>query len=625
MFSSLLIANRGEIAVRIINACRELGITSIAVYSDEDRTSMHSRLADIAVPIGGGSLAETYLDSAKLVEVAVDAQADAVHPGYGFLSEDAGFCRQVGGAGLTFVGPPPDAIESMGNKMTARAIAKRCGASPVPGTFTPVADDLEVLAFGEAVGYPIVIKAAFGGGGRGMRVVARPEEVPAALGAARREAVSAFGRGEVYLEKYLVAPRHVEVQILADRFKTVLSCGTRDCSVQRRHQKLLEEAPAPGIADDLVNDMSEVARRLGREVGYVGAGTLEFLVEDGRFYFLEMNTRIQVEHPVTEEVAGIDLVAEQIRVAAGQPLRVREQDLRPRGHAIECRINAEELVGGQFVPSPGTIEALDVPHLPGVRWDAGYVAGDELRGAFDSLIGKLVAWGGDRRSAIERAKAALGAMRIAGIGSTVRVHQHVLSHQDFIEQRIFTGWLEKRGLEGIEAVAMATAGAGADAVPASTPEAGNGTSGGTGGDRAHGVELWIGGRYVVVPPLVTADLPVRTGRSPDSRPASCATSQRGGSEGTRAAGAASRPGGRGPRRVDGSGSIRCPMQGTVVAIKVKAGDEVGRADVLLVVEAMKMENPVRAPQAGRVTEVAVSPGDTVRRGDLLAVVAPSKG
>lgn len=630
MLPSLLVANRGEIAVRIMHACRELGVRAVAVYSDEDTGALHVRAADDAVHIGAGMLADTYLDGPRLVEAALAAGVAAVHPGYGFLSEHAPFCRQVVDAGLVFVGPPADAIETMGDKTAARAVAERCGASPVPGTFAAMTDVDELTGFAESVGYPVVIKAAFGGGGRGMRVVAEPAEAADALMAAQREAKAAFGRSEVYVERYLRHPRHIEVQVLADAAGTVVACGTRDCSVQRRHQKLLEEAPAAGLPDALVADMADAARRLASEVGYLGAGTVEFLVEDGRFYFLEMNTRIQVEHPVTEEVARIDLVAEQVRIASGLALRVTEPDMRPRGHAIELRVNAEEVVDGALVPSPGRIEVLAVPHMPGVRWDGGYEAGDEVSGSFDSLIGKLVVWGVDRPSAIRRARAAAAAMRVTGVGTTLPVHRHVLSHDDFVDLRMWTGWFEAGGLKAIPSP-------GDDPGPSTTDTA-DGSIGWGGGDHAGGgtgpggSEVWIGGRCYELPPLAGSPPAAITGTGwwrggprgalPPARPSGPGPAGAGGT-GRGADRQSSGPADGQASSTDvghSAGVVVCSMQGTVVAVTVEPGALVSRGDILMVLEAMKMENAVRAPIDGRVREVRASVGATVRRGDVLAVV-----
>ncbi|MEV5539005.1 biotin carboxylase N-terminal domain-containing protein [Saccharopolyspora shandongensis] len=589
--SKVLVANRGEIAVRIIRTLAEHDIASVAVHSDADEKALHVRLADESVALPGTAANENYLDIAKIVRAAQEAGADAVHPGYGFLAENADFARAVTDAGLVFIGPSGDAIEVMGEKVAARRVAAQAGVPQVPGTPEPVTSAEEIRSFGAEHGYPVAVKASFGGGGRGMRTVAGPDEADDALEAARREAGAAFGNSEVYVERYLAAARHVEVQIFADAHGNAVWLGDRDCSVQRRHQKLVEESPAPGLPDGLRVEMGEAAMRLAKAVGYVGAGTVEYLVEDGRFYFLEMNTRIQVEHPVTEAVLGMDLIAEQLRVAAGEPLSVLTSGPAPRGHAIECRINAEDPAGGLFVPSPGTIDALQVPVRTGVRFDAGYESGDEVAPHYDSMIGKLVVWGPDRDTAIRRTLAALDELVIDGVPTTVSAAQAVLAHPDFAGVAFTTRWLEN-AVEFPAAVAAVSGGL-ADAVQDD-------------GDEGGRDEVWVGGRRYVIP--FFSGTTVSAAAEPSAR------RSRGGGTKRKAAG--------GPA-AGGSGAVSSPMQGTVIAVNVADGDTVSAGQILFVVEAMKMENPVRSTVDGTVGEIAVSAGDVVTAGSPLAVVVPA--
>ncbi|MCX9192406.1 carbamoyl phosphate synthase [Carbonactinospora thermoautotrophica] len=591
MFSKVLVANRGEIAVRVIRTCAELGIATVAVHSDADREAMHVRVADEAVALGGDLPAESYLDADKILKAAADTGADAVHPGYGFLAENADFARAVDEAGMTFIGPPADAIAAMGEKVAARRVAEEAEVPCVPGTRGAVESVEEILDFGAAHGYPIAVKASYGGGGHGMRLVHNPEQAHDALAAARREAQAAFGRPDVYLERYLAHARHVEVQIFADRHGTVVWLGDRDCSVQRRHQKLVEESPAPELSSRLRRAMGEAAVRVARAVGYLGAGTVEFLVEDDRFYFLEMNTRIQVEHPVTEQVLGLDLVAEQIRVAAGEPLTVQESGPAPRGHAIECRVNAEDPAGGLFLPSPGIITRLTVPHRPGVRFDTGYEAGDEVLPYYDSMIGKLIVWAPDRDTAIRRMLATLEEVRIEGVATTLPASRAVLSHPDFQAVRFTTRWLES----AVDLPqALEAAGEAADAAEEET---------------ARRDEVWVGGRRYVIPYFGTAQ---NVGASRPGEP----EGRRRRSTWTR--GPARRGAGAGSSAAPGA--VTSPMQGTVVSVAVSEGDTVSAGDVLFVVEAMKMENPVRATAAGVVTELRAAVGDVVAAGTVLAVL-----
>src|SRR5262249_16411684 len=418
-------ANRGEIAIRVMRTCRELGITTVAVYSELDRDAAHARYADEAYALGGQTAAESYLNTEAILDAIRKSGADGVHPAYGFFSENADFARAIAGTGVTWIGPPPEAIEVMGDKISSRLAAQRSGVASVPGTTTPITDASEIIAFGEQHGFPVAIKAAYGGGGRGMKVVHNAEGASAALDSAQREAQADLGRRECYLERYLTRPRHVELQVFCDRQGNGVYVSDRDCSTQRRHQKLIEEAPAPEIDDPTRRAMGEAGVKVALGCGYVNAGTVEMLYQDGEFYFLEMNTRLQVEHCVTEEITGLDLVAEQLHVAAGNPLRFTQDSVERRGHSIECRINAEDPTKN-FLPSPGTITRLRVPSGPGVRWDGGYDEGDTISQYYDNLVGKLVVWAPDRNAAIERMVRALSEFEIAGIKTTIPAHLALL-------------------------------------------------------------------------------------------------------------------------------------------------------------------------------------------------------
>ncbi|MFI6709315.1 acetyl/propionyl/methylcrotonyl-CoA carboxylase subunit alpha [Nonomuraea sp. NPDC050478] len=584
-FRKVLVANRGEIAVRVVRACRDLGIASVAVHSDADAGALHVRLADEAYALPGTSPADTYLNVEMIMKALAESQADAVHPGYGFLSESTALAEAVTRAGKTFIGPPADAIAVMGSKVTARQAAERAGVPLVPGSDGPVTSGAEVRAFGERHGYPITVKASYGGGGRGMRIVRDGAEADDAVAAARREAQAYFGQPEVYLERYLERPRHVEVQIVADTHGAVVSLGNRDCTVQRRHQKLIEEAPCTVISDGTRQAMDEAAVALAASVGYVGAGTVEFLVEDDAFYFLEMNTRLQVEHPVTELVTGVDLVAEQLRVAAGLPLSVRQEDVTVRGHALEMRINAEDPAGGLFRPTPGTLTEVRPPLGFGVRFDSGYEAGDTVSEYYDGLLGKLIVHAQDRPAAIARAQRVLEELRVSGVATTKPAHQAVLRHPVFTGDRHHTTWLET---DAELKLALAPETSPAEAAPRPA-----------GDDRS--VVVVAGREYWV---------PYHAGQAS----AAAAPPQ-----------VAPPPSGSGPRRAAGmsgssDGVVRAPMQGTIAAVSAQVGSEVAAEDVVCVLEAMKMENPVTAGKAGRVTEVRVTVGAGVSPGDTLVVI-----
>ncbi len=589
MFTKVLIANRGEIAVRVIRACREMGISTVAVYSDLDRDALHVRLADEAYSLGGQTAAESYIDTSKLLDVIARSGAEAVHPGYGFFSENSDFAKAVTEMGVAFIGPGPDAIDVMGDKISARHAAERVGVSGVPGTTDILTDPQQVVAFGDQYGYPVAIKAAYGGGGRGMKVVHSADEAAAALESAQREALAYFGRDECYMERYLTKPRHVEVQLIADTHGNCVYLGTRDCSAQRRHQKLIEEAPAPGIPEEILTAMGEAAVQVARGCDYVNAGTVEFLYADGDFYYLEMNTRLQVEHPVTELVTGTDLVELQLRVAAGEPLPFTQEDVRITGHAIECRINAEDPAGGQFLPSPGPITALHVPSGFGTRWDGGYEGGDEISQYYDNLVGKLCVWGRDRDVAIARMIRALEEMRVEGIATVIDADLAILRHPDFREIEHSTKWVEEvLDLSGVGGAA--TSGDESDAEP----------------KVERSVDVEVNGRRFAVRVFVPESQVGATAAPSGAKP----RPKRG-----RSGGAAS--------VTAGSGQITVPMQGTIVKVMVEPGAEVAVGDPLVVLEAMKMENNVAADVAGTVTEVRVATGDSVAAGDVVVVVEPA--
>jgi acetyl-CoA/propionyl-CoA carboxylase, biotin carboxylase, biotin carboxyl carrier protein len=586
VLQKVLIANRGEIAVRVIRTCRELGVATVAVYSELDRDSLHVRLADEAYALGGQTAAESYLNTPAILDAVTRSGADAVHPGYGFFSENADFARQVTEAGVTFIGPPPEAIEIMGDKISSRRAAEEVGVSGVPGRTEPVTDPSEVLSFGEEFGWPVAIKAAFGGGGRGMKVVNGPSEAAEAMESAQREAQAYFGRSEIYLERYLSWPRHIEMQIFSDIHGNALWLGERDCSCQRRHQKLIEESPAPSFPDEVRRAMGEAAVKVAQACGYVNAGTVEFLYEDGGFYFLEMNTRLQVEHPVTELVTGLDLVEWQLRVASGEPLTFTQDEITPNGHAIEVRLNAEDPTGGRFTPSPGTISTFRPPAGPGVRLDSGYESGDTISQYYDNLIAKLVVWGPDREAARRRMIRALGETEITGVATTIPADLAILNHPDFIDATHSTNWVEERldpdsfGSSSPIDSQLLTDDGETRVLREVTAEVDG---------RRYAVKLWV----------------------PDVAPSASSGSGRTGIRPTK------------PRTAvtgTGSGTVLVPMQGTIVKVLVSPGDSVEVGQTVCVLEAMKMENSINAEKAGTVSEVRVSAGDSVGPGDVIAVI-----
>ncbi|HEY0449878.1 acetyl/propionyl/methylcrotonyl-CoA carboxylase subunit alpha [Actinophytocola sp.] len=583
--SKILIANRGEIAVRVIRACRDAGLPSVAVYADPDRDAMFVRLADEAFALGGSTAAESYLDIAKLLDVARRAGADAVHPGYGFLSENADFAQAVLDAGLTWIGPGPQAIRDLGDKVTARHIAMRAGAPLVPGTKDPVDGPDEIVAFAEEHGLPVAIKAAFGGGGRGLKVARTLEEIPELFDSAVREAVAAFGRGECFVERYLDQPRHVEAQVLADKHGTVVVVGTRDCSLQRRHQKLVEEAPAPFLTDAQRTQIHSSAKAICLAAGYSGAGTVEYLVGvDGTISFLEVNTRLQVEHPVSEETAGVDLVREQFRIAAGEKLRLTE-DPAPRGHSIEFRINGED-AGRNFLPAPGVVTRFVPPDGPGVRVDTGVESGTAIGGQFDSLLAKVIVTGEDRTQALERSRRALEEMVVDGMATVLPFHRAIVRDPAFVGDgssfSVHTRWIET---DFDNRIPPFTDGA---ELPEEEPR--------------QTMVVEVGGRRLEV------SLP---GGLAVGAPAAAGGSAGKGKPRKRGAGKST--------TVSGD-AVTAPMQGTIVKIAVEDGQQVESGELIVVLEAMKMENPVTAHKSGTVTGLAVSTGETVTQGSMLCEI-----
>ncbi|WP_255193918.1 acetyl-CoA carboxylase biotin carboxylase subunit [Natronobeatus ordinarius] len=594
MFEKLLVANRGEIAVRIMQACEELGVGTVAVYSDADRDAGHVRYADEAYNVGPAAASQSYLNQEAILEAADRAGADAIHPGYGFLAENADFARAVEQAeGITWVGPSSEAMQALGEKTTARKLMQAADVPVVPGTTDPVTSADEVRELGEEYGYPLAIKAEGGGGGRGMKIVRSAEEAGDALSSAKREGKAYFDNESVYVEKYLEAPRHVEVQILADEHGTVLHLGERDCSLQRRHQKIVEEAPSPALDDDLREEIGEAARRGVREAGYTNAGTVEFLVEDGDFYFMEVNTRIQVEHPVTEEVTGVDVVREQLRVAAGEELPISQEDVEIEGHALEFRINAENPADG-FAPTPGPLARYDPPGGFGVRIDDALRQGDEIGGDYDSMIAKLIVRAPTRERCLERSARALKAFEVAGVETTIPFHRLMLTDETFRAGEHTTKYLDEEVdddelREAVERWGSPDVETAAD---------------GTATTNEVSVEV-DGRRYEVV---VEDGLP-RAAAGAD--PANA-----GGTTGGN--GAASNAGGA--TQVAAGDAVTAEMQGTVLSVNVSPGEDLSGGEVVCVIEAMKMENDVIAPAGGTVAEVPVAEGDAVDMGDPLVVL-----
>ncbi|HET8651988.1 MAG TPA: acetyl-CoA carboxylase biotin carboxylase subunit [Gaiellaceae bacterium] len=583
-FSKVLVANRGEIAIRIFRTLRELGIAPVAVYSEADRGSLHVRAADEAFLVGPGPAAESYLAQERVIDAARRSGAEAIHPGYGFLAENSAFARAVEDAGLVWVGPPADAIEIMGSKVAARERMEAAGVPIIPGTTEPVATAEEVTALGDELGWPIAIKASAGGGGKGLKVVRSADEVERAFESAQREGEAYFSDPAVYVERYLEDPRHVEVQVLADAHGSVIHLGERDCTIQRRHQKLVEETPSPAVSEELRARIGQIAVDAAKAVGYRSAGTIEGLLSrDGEYFFLEMNTRIQVEHTVTELVTGLDLVREQVLIAAGEPLRLRQEDVHLNGHAVECRINAEDPSNG-FLPSPGRITAYREPAGPGIRVDSGVEAGSDVVGIYDPLIAKLCVHGVDREHARLRMLRALREYRIEGVTSLLGFHEALLEHPCFAKGETCHGVVESDELSARAAELSRRA---TSAV--SSPD-------GAGPTRERVVNAELDGRrfelklHLPEPPHAAL---VRRRRERMSE---------------RAHGGAARD------------AVVSPMQGTVLAVEVAEGDEVRPGQVLCIVEAMKMENEITASRAGRVSELSVEPGQAVRTGQVICVV-----
>ncbi|MDQ0708078.1 acetyl-CoA/propionyl-CoA carboxylase biotin carboxyl carrier protein [Arthrobacter woluwensis] len=585
--SKVLIANRGEIAVRVIRAARDEGIQSVAVYADPDRDALHVKLADEAYALGGNTAAESYLVIDKLLDVARQSGADAVHPGYGFLAENAEFAQRVIDAGLTWIGPSPEAIDALGDKAKAKHIALAAGAPLAPGLKDPVKDADEIIAFAQEFGLPVAIKAVFGGGGRGLKVARTLEEIPELYESAVREAVTAFGRGECLVEKFLDSPRHVETQCLADAHGNVVVVSTRDCSLQRRNQKLVEEAPAPFLTEEQNRSLYESSKAILKEAGYLGAGTCEFLVgQDGTISFLEVNTRLQVEHCVSEEVSGLDLVREQFRLARGEELGYDDPEIR--GHSFEFRINGED-AGRNFMPAPGTVETISFPSGPGVRVDSGIQAGEVISGNFDSMLAKLIVTGSSRKQALERSRRALAELEITGMPTVTPFHRAVVSDPAFAPEegpfQVHTRWIETAFDNTIPPFA---------GVPGAADDA----------EPRQNVVVEVGGKRLEVS-LPASFASVAAGPAKAAKARKPKKAGRGGAAGAAASG----------------DDLTSPMQGTIVKVAVADGDVVAEGDLIVVLEAMKMEQPLTAHKAGTVTGLTAQPGETVTAGAVLATIA----
>jgi acetyl-CoA/propionyl-CoA carboxylase biotin carboxyl carrier protein len=578
LFKKVLIANRGEIAVRVIRTCREMGIKTVAVYSESDKDALHVRLADEAYALGGNTPKESYLNTEAIINILKNCGAQALHPGYGFFSENADFAEAVSDAGVKFIGPPPEAIRIMGDKISSRIFAEKAGVNGVPGRSETISSADEIIEFGEQFGWPVAIKAAYGGGGRGMKVVQNADEAADAMTSAVREAESSFGRGEIYLEKYLSWPRHIEMQIFADSHSNVIWLGERDCSIQRRHQKLIEESPAADFSDEIRRKMGAAAVAIAKACNYENAGTVEFLYQDGEFYFLEMNTRLQVEHPVTEAVVGMDLVELQLRIAAGETLGIEQDAIERKGHAIELRLNAEDPANGGFLPSPGKITALRFPDGFGTRVDSGYETGDSISQYYDNLIAKMIAWAPDRDKAINKVIRMIDELVVEGVPTTAQAQKMILEHPDFREAKHSTRWLEERldlsSIPPFSGVVQESEEIGSQVIDAEV----NG--------KRYKIKLYIP-EYDLKKPKT----PVKKAHK------------------------------SGGQMITGTGAITVPMQGTIVKVFVETGQSVEVGQKLCVLEAMKMENSITSDVAGIVKEIRVSAGEAVSAGDVVMVIS----